>query len=132
MPLEGNITLKVVKNDDLFLWHLTYGHLNFNGLKLLKDKNMIVSLPCISKIRKVCEGCCIYGKMHKLPFPETTWRSRVLLELVHSDMCESTTPSINGRKYFLPFVDDYTRIMWAFFRSKNMRRLIHSSTSTLW
>lgn len=60
MPLEGNIALKVLKNNDSFLWNQRYGHLNFNSLKLLKEKNMVVGLPSISKISEVCEGC-IYG-----------------------------------------------------------------------
>ena len=47
MPLEGDVSLKVLKNDDSFLWHLRYGHLNFNDLKLLKEKNMVVDLSFI-------------------------------------------------------------------------------------
>ncbi|XP_074362887.1 uncharacterized protein LOC141703204 [Apium graveolens] len=114
MPLEGGVALKVVKNDDTFSWHLRYGHLNFNGLKLLKEKNMVIGLPSISKNSEVCEGC-LYGKMHRLPFPETACRARAPVELVHSDICESMTPSINGSKYILLFVDGYTRMMWVYF-----------------
>ena len=35
------------------------------------------------------------------------------LELVHSDLCGPITPATNGgRRYFLLFVDDYSRYMW--------------------
>lgn len=49
-----------VKNDP-WLWHRRYGHLNFNGLKLLHEKKMVVGLPSIEQVEEVCEGC-IYGK----------------------------------------------------------------------
>lgn len=42
------------------LWHLCYGHLHINGLKLLRQKDMVVGLPEIGQI-DLCEGC-IYGK----------------------------------------------------------------------
>ena len=87
----------------------------FNGLKLLKDKNMVLGLPPIAKLNQVCEGC-IYGKMHRLPFPKTAWRAQAPLELVHADICGPTrTPSLNDNRYFLLFVDDYTRMMWVYF-----------------
>ena len=84
---------------------------------------MVIGLPRISKINKVCEGC-IYGKMHRLSFQKTAWRARAPLELVHSDICESRTPSLNGSKYFLLFVDDYTRMMWVYFLKQKSEAFI--------
>jgi GAG-pre-integrase domain len=49
------------------LWHLRYGHLNINGLKLLNQKHMVIGLPEIEDVG-LCEGC-ILGKQSKLPFP---------------------------------------------------------------
>ena len=40
MPFGQNNALKCENMDESILWHLRYGHLNFNGLKLLKQKNM--------------------------------------------------------------------------------------------
>ena len=115
MPLVENFAFKTEKIDEAYLWHLRYGHLNYNGLKLLKDKNMAVGLPPIAKLNQVCEGC-IYGKMHRLPFPKNAWRARPPLELMHADICGPTrTPSLNDNRYFLLFVDDYTRMMWVYF-----------------
>ena len=76
---------------------------------------MVFGLPFISSNLKVCEGC-IYGKMHRLPFPKTSWRAKAPLQLVHADIWgPSSTPSFGGRRYFLLFVDDYTRMMWVYF-----------------
>ena len=106
MPLVENFAFKTEKIDEAYLWPLRYGHLNYNGLKLLKDKNMAVGLPPIAKLNQVCEGC-IYGKMHRLPFPKNAWRARAPLELMHADICGPTrTPSLNDNRYFLLFVDD--------------------------
>ena len=115
MPFGQNNALKCENMDESILWHLRYGHLNFNGLKLLKQKNMVLGLPFISSNLKVCEGC-IYGKMHRLPFPKTSWRAKAPLQLVLADIWgPSSTPNFGGRRYFLLFVDDYTRMMWVYF-----------------
>ena len=113
MPLK-NCALKTEVLDGYELWHLRYGHLNYQGLKLLKQKNMVIGLPFIHMEEKICEGC-IYGKMHRLPFPKTSWRAKAPLELIHADICGPTkTPSLNDRRYFLLFVDDFTRMMWVY------------------
>jgi transposase InsO family protein len=115
MPSNERISLKCEHVDDSHLWHLRYGHLNYQGLQLLKKRNMVVGLPSIQNNDRICEGC-IYGKMHRLPFPKTAWRARAPLELVHADICGPTrTPSLNNKRYFLLFVDDYTRMMWIYF-----------------
>jgi len=43
--------------DDSWIWHLRYGHLHFNGLKLLCQKKMVHGLPFISCVDDVCKGC---------------------------------------------------------------------------
>ena len=54
--------------------------------------------------------------MHCFPFPKTAWRARATLELMHVDICGSTrTPSLSNKRYFLLFVDDYTRMIWIYF-----------------
>uniref|UniRef100_A0A5B7BAZ6 Putative polyprotein n=1 Tax=Davidia involucrata TaxID=16924 RepID=A0A5B7BAZ6_DAVIN len=76
---------------------------------------MVIGLPNIEKEEKIYEGC-IYGKMHRLPFPKTAWRANMPLELVHADICGPTrTPTFQNKKYFLLFVDDFSRMMWVYF-----------------
>ena len=65
--LGQKYALKCENVDESTLWHLRYGHLNFHGLKLLKQKEMVLELSYISLQKKFCEGC-IYGKMDKLSF----------------------------------------------------------------
>ena len=63
-----------------------------------------------------CSGC-VAGKMHRKPFPAVgEIRSSQKLRLVHSDVCGPMhTESIGGAKYFLTFIDDYTRCCSVYF-----------------
>lgn len=115
MPLVEDRALKVDNAELSSLWHLRYGHLHDRALILLKEKNMVIGLPSIEPSGKVCEGC-VYGKMHKLPFPKTSWQAKSPLELVHSDICgPMQTPTPGRKRYFILFIDDYTRMMWIYF-----------------
>ncbi|GAA0171472.1 transmembrane signal receptor [Lithospermum erythrorhizon] len=43
------------------------------------------------------------------------WRANKVLELVHSDICGPITPtSSSGNRYFLTFIDDYSRKGWVY------------------
>ena len=66
-----------------------------------------------------CEGC-VNGKMHRKPFKSVgEIRSKFKLQLVHSDVCgPMQTVSNGGHKYFVTFIDDYTRYCTVFFMSK--------------
>ena len=55
MPLNEEYALQSVKNNESHLWHLRYGHLNYKGLHLLRRKNMVIGLPNIISLEKVCE-----------------------------------------------------------------------------
>ena len=44
-------------NKSLWLWHQRYGHLNYNRLKLLNQKNMVDGLLACTD--DVCEGCVL-------------------------------------------------------------------------
>ena len=53
--------------------------------------------------------------MTQLPFPRSTSTTHFPLELVHSDVWgPSPITSINGTRYFVIFVDDFSRFTWFF------------------
>lgn len=97
------------------LWHLRYGHLNINGLKLLREKEMVFGLPKLESL-VFCEGC-VYGKQSRKPFPVgKAWRASKCLELVHADLCgPMNIESLGGSRYFLLFTDDCSRMSWVYF-----------------
>ena len=95
----------------LSLWHLRYGHLNYNDLKLLFDQKLVSGLTLTSVDRvEDCHGCAV-GKAKRLPFPKKSTRKTTRpLELIHSDVCGPFhVDSVGGSRYFVTFVDDYSR-----------------------
>ena len=102
--------------DESWLWHFIFGHLDFGGLNPLHMNNMVKGFPLIEKWERICEGW-IFGKQHKETFPfRKSYRTHASLEIVHSYICgPMQTPSIGGCNYFLTFIDDFTRKTWVYF-----------------
>ena len=62
-------SFKASSQDQAWVWHLRYGHLNFKGLYLLKRNEMVRGLPPIQAPISSCESC-ILGKQHRKIFPK--------------------------------------------------------------
>ncbi|KAL0313353.1 UNVERIFIED_CONTAM: Retrovirus-related Pol polyprotein from transposon TNT 1-94 [Sesamum radiatum] len=90
------------------LWHRRYGHLNYKGLRILLNKEMVRGLPHLSTSNVTCNDC-INGKQHRDPISKkSNWRASQKLELIHADICGPITPISNSNKrYILLFIDDY-------------------------
>ncbi|GAA0143054.1 hypothetical protein LIER_03825 [Lithospermum erythrorhizon] len=97
------------------LWHQRYGHLNFKGLKTQKEKGMVIELQSF-KIQEITCADCLSGKQTRQAQPKQgNWRASNVLELIHSDICGPINPaSKSGKKYFLIFIDDFSRKGWVF------------------
>lgn len=114
------------------LWHLRYGHLNYGGLRQLKQNEMVTGLPSIIEGDQ-CEDCLL-GKQSKNPFPVgKALIATKNLELVHMDICgPMPTESMGGNRFFLMFVDDLEGCA-GFIASSTNQRLWRSSRSLeLW
>jgi len=57
------------------------------------------------------------GKLPRKSFPkQAEHRAKKVLELVHTDICGPITPhSISKNRYFLTFIDDFSRKTWVYF-----------------
>lgn len=113
---------RISKN--LNLLHRRLGHLNANQLGQMINKRMVDGqLPvtrCVDESDITCEPC-ILGKQTRKPFPAREGkRSSRVLEVVHSDVCGPVTPTgLNGERYFISFVDDWSHFAMIFpMRSK--------------
>ncbi|RVW24162.1 Retrovirus-related Pol polyprotein from transposon TNT 1-94 [Vitis vinifera] len=82
----------------------------------MKKNQLAVGLPDLKQNLPTCVACQ-YGKQSRLPFAQkSTWRSSHKLQLVHTDVRGPLrTPSLKGSKYYIAFIDDYTRYCWIFF-----------------
>jgi hypothetical protein len=126
MNINTNVAkcLKACFEEESWLWHLRLGHLNFGGLKELSIKKMVNGLPSINQPDQLCEGCLV-GKQHRESFPkESMSRAKQPLELIHSDICGPIEPaSLGENRYFLLFIDDYSRKTWVYFLKQKSEAL---------
>jgi len=108
--------------DKSWLWHFRFGHFRFKTLSHMYSKNIVEGMPLIELQETVCEGCTL-GKHHRNSFPVgRSWRASHPLELVHSDLCDPMhTTSIGGNRYFLTFIDDYSKKTWVFFLKEKLK-----------
>lgn len=104
------------KCDSTNLWHLRMAHLNFSDVKKLPLCAEGVQLE--QGGRKESSNCssCLEGKQARLPFNHFGTRASRPLELIHSDLCgPMESMSYGGMKYFISFIDDYTRMVHVYF-----------------
>ncbi|CAG4960563.1 unnamed protein product [Colias eurytheme] len=104
------------------LWHRRLGHINSKDLNSMKNGAVEgVSFPEKAEIDKSqCVTCC-EGKLARLPFTHSGSRCDSVLEVVHADVCGPMETISEGKsRYFLLFVDDYSRMAFVYFlKAKN-------------
>jgi GAG-pre-integrase domain len=88
------------------LWHKRIGH---SSDKILKYIFYFKTLNCSN-----CEVCKL-GKRIKLSFSLSKCKSKKYFELIHSDVWgPALVESFNGFKYFVIFIDDFSRTTWLY------------------
>lgn len=90
-------------------------------MKELKNLVNVVDLPSEKDV-SFCEAC-VEGKLSRKPHkPVGEIRSKRKLQLVHSDVCgPMQTESIGGSKYFVTFIDDYSRCCKVYFMKQKSK-----------
>nr|GFA86786.1 integrase, catalytic region, zinc finger, CCHC-type, peptidase aspartic, catalytic [Tanacetum cinerariifolium] len=97
-----------------WLWHQRLSHLNFATINNLVKCNLVQGLPKM-KFEKdhlcfACEQGKIHQKHHK---SKLAFASNKPLYLFYMDLCgPMRIQSINGKRYVLVVVDDYSRYTW--------------------
>lgn len=100
------------------LWHQRLAHVNVASIRNMSEWSLSDSNPSSADDIGICEPC-IKGKMARKTFnSRNEIRSKRVLELVHTDVCgPMKTVSLGGSRYFVTFVDDYTRYVHVYFVS---------------
>ena len=61
---------------------------------------------------------CPFAKQTRNVFPNSSIKSTTCFELLHVDLWGPyNTPTVDGKKYFLTIVDDFSRVTWLFLLS---------------
>ncbi|GJU56788.1 retrovirus-related pol polyprotein from transposon TNT 1-94 [Tanacetum coccineum] len=105
-----------------WLWHRRLSHLNFGAINHLARHGLVRGLPKLKFEKDHLCSACAMGKSKKKPHkPKSEDTNQEKLYLLHMDLCgPMRVASVNGKKYILVIVDDYSRFTWVkFLRSKD-------------
>ncbi|GJX70976.1 retrovirus-related pol polyprotein from transposon TNT 1-94 [Tanacetum coccineum] len=105
-----------------WLWHRLLNHLNFGTINDLARKDLVRGLPRL-KFEKdhICSACQLEKSKKHTHKPKAENTIMEVLHTLHMDLCGPIRVQIiNGKKYILVIVDDYSRFTWVkFLRSKD-------------
>jgi len=93
-------------------WHCRVGHPSLETLRRVISN---FSLPVSDSINKTSVWVrCQLGKSKQLPFSDSSRESTATLEIIHSDVWSTSTPSLRGCRYYIIFIDDFSCFYWMF------------------
>ncbi|GJT05407.1 retrovirus-related pol polyprotein from transposon TNT 1-94 [Tanacetum coccineum] len=104
-----------------WLWHRRLSHLNFGAINHLARLGLVRGLPKLKFEKDHICSACVMGKSKKKPHkPKFEDSNQEKLYLLHMDLYgPMRVASVNGKKYILVIVDDYSQFIWVkFLRSK--------------
>ena len=89
------------------------GHPNNRTVKQVLRENALPSEPSKSNVK--CESCLL-GKLAKIPLALVEHKSSKPFDIIHSDVWGPSPILSNvGFRYFVIFIDDFTRFTWIYF-----------------
>nr|GEV91326.1 hypothetical protein [Tanacetum cinerariifolium] len=104
---------KASKNKS-WLWHRRLNHLNFGTINDLARKDLVRGLPRLKFEKDHFCFVCQLGKSKKHTHKSKTENTNLeVLNTLQMDLCgPMRVQIINGKKYILVIVDDYSRFIW--------------------
>lgn len=95
-------------------------HVNFDNLVNISKNKRVRQIPSLKKPDMgMCKNYQI-GKMGKTSFKRKHYDSEEVLEMIHIDLCEPIDIQRHyGDKYFILFVDDYSRMIVMYLKDKS-------------
>lgn len=120
-----------VASSTLSQWHYRLGHSSFPTVKqILTHCNTHFSRNDNSTL---CSARKL-GKNHRLPFPISYTKYTEHLQLIYSDVWgPAHNISTNGYRYYVSFVDAYSRYTWIFFlkQKSEVFQVFHTFTTNV-
>nr|GEX14782.1 Gag-Pol polyprotein [Tanacetum cinerariifolium] len=112
--LFGNTLASFASKTKSWLWHCRLSHLNFDAINHLARQGLVRGLPKL-KFEKdhLCSVCAMGKSKKKSHEPKSEDTNQEKLYLLHMDLCwPMRVESVNGKKYILVIIDDYSRFTW--------------------
>nr|GEV60693.1 hypothetical protein [Tanacetum cinerariifolium] len=119
---RGEVVLSSWREKRSWLWNQHLSHLNFDTINDLARNDLVFGLPKFKYHKEHLCPLCEQGKSKRAShLPKPVLNSRQRLHLLHIDLCcLIRIARINGKRYVLVIVDDYSRYIWVhFLRSKD-------------
>ncbi|KAK4415342.1 Retrovirus-related Pol polyprotein from transposon RE1 [Sesamum alatum] len=92
-------------------WHARLGHPSSQVVQSILRLN---NISCAKESQlPVCNACRV-AKSHQLPFTSSVHRSSSPLELIFSDVWGPAPHSVGGFKYYISFIDDFSKFSWIY------------------
>nr|GEW17853.1 hypothetical protein [Tanacetum cinerariifolium] len=106
-----------------WLWHQRLSHLNFDYINLLSKKDVVIGLPKLKYVKdQLCSSCELSKAKISSFKSKAVPSSKGRLNLLHMNLCgPMRVSSINGTKYIMVIVDDYSRYTWTLFLHAHVR-----------
>lgn len=100
------------------VWHLRLGHPSLPLLQSIITKNSLHVAATSLEFQKpfFCSDC--HNKSHKMPFHQTSIASIRPLQYVFSDVWSSPILFTDNNKYYVIFVDHFSRYTWLYLIQK--------------
>ncbi|GJS40111.1 retrovirus-related pol polyprotein from transposon TNT 1-94 [Tanacetum coccineum] len=100
-----------------WLWNRRLSYLNFGAINHLAKHDLVCGLPKLKFEKDHLCSACAMGKSKKKHYkPQSEDTNQEKLYLLHMDLCgPMRVASINGKKYILVIIDDYSRFTWVEF-----------------
>ncbi|GJR55817.1 retrovirus-related pol polyprotein from transposon TNT 1-94 [Tanacetum coccineum] len=105
-----------------WLWHQRLSHLNFVTINELAKQGLVRGLPKLKYEQDHrCSACSLRKSKKHTDKPKSKDSIQEKLYMLHIDLCGlMRIESINGKKYILVIVNDYSQFTWVkFLRSKD-------------
>eukprot|EP00253_Pinus_taeda_P002944 PITA_02944 len=116
--LQGLQNLRKPVGNSSKLWHRRLDHISMERIKRLVNEGVLNTLDFID-----FETCmdCIKGKQTNKSKKGAN-RSSDILDIIHTNICSLDMES-HGQRYFISFIDDYSRYMYLYMLHKKNEAL---------
>ncbi|UYV80202.1 hypothetical protein LAZ67_18001996 [Cordylochernes scorpioides] len=117
------------QNNSLRTWHQRLCHIDSNAIEKMAREELVIGLEISSRDKGLCDDCCIAKSTKASHKNLGNIRSKQTLELIHTDICgPMPVKSTGGNRYFLSFVDDFSRRITVYLLKNKDEVLKHFDT----
>lgn len=102
--------LNLIKENSFSLWHRHLGHISKKRIARLIKDDVLPSLDS-SDLEECID--CIRGKLTKTN-KKGSAHSQDLLEIIHTDICGLSKPTLCENKYFITFIDNSSHFSYVY------------------